>query len=126
MITPNAIERVLRDESLVSHYGDKDIEHKVKAMLARIPLDEQTDTPLPDWAISILRDRTVGYRSRIKMVFMHHWDITDVNPDQSFVQLKDKRSAPDKPIPPWLVEFRAKRAAIAKEYIERKEKEETK
>ena len=123
MLSPNAIERTLRDPNVIKHHGAGNIKRLIDRLLKEIPLDEQSDSPLPRWAIDILREREIGYRTRFKMVFMHHFDITNENPDYARVQPSDVRKSPPLPPPNWLIEFRRKQANIAKEYIEKKEKE---
>ena len=121
MISPNAIERVLDN----CKYKGTQCWHKrqmaKRQMLRWIPLDEQKDEPLPQWAIDILRYRNISYLLRFKMICAHHWDITGHNPDPARLYKYEMLAAPQKPIPDWLVEHRKKQAAIAKEYLERKE-----
>lgn len=123
MITPNAIERVLNDEKVVAHYGTEWVEWMNHYLQENIPLNSDTDTPLPKWAIDLLVAKAVGYHNRIRMVLMHQWDITGQNPEELKIRKKDVDKAPGLPLPDWLIKFREKHTAIAKEYLERKDKE---
>ena len=115
----NAIERVLSMNAVVKHYG-VDIEDIKKNMLASHPLDCEKDQPLPKWATDILKDKSVGYRTRIRIVMMHHFDITGESPSWRFVQPKDMKEAPPRDPPKELVELRSKNKAKAEEYFKRK------
>ena len=123
MITPNAIDRVLDDDAVVHQHGKELVEWMKKDLNRLACIDEEKDAPLPKWAIEILRYRAIGYRTRIKILCTHHWDITGENPDIVRLQKKDMRNAPPKPIPQWLADFRKRHQKIADEYIKSKEKE---
>ena len=122
----NAIERVMTRGSIERRYGKEATARKLREMLINIPLDEEHDAELPEWAIRMLIEKSVGYRTRISMVLTHHWDITGDNPSFRFVKQREMDMAPPKPIPRWLAEFRERRMQIANEYInkqrERKKK----
>ena len=121
----NAVERVLEHRQVVERYGERI--HKIReAMLAKHKLDFEKDAPIPQWAIEILKDPHVGYRTRIKMVMTHQYDITDENPSWRFVQPSEMRDAPEKPPPKELVEFREAKRKQAEEYISRINKGEGK
>lgn len=115
----NAIERVLSMDAVAKHYGDA-IEGIKKNMLASHPLDCEKDQPLPKWATDILKDKSVGYRTRIRIAMMHHFDITGESPSWRFVQPKDMREAPPRDPPKELVDLRSKNKAKAEEYLKRK------
>ena len=124
MITPNAIERVLNDDKVVAHYGQEWVRLMTAYLQDNHPLNSDTDAPVPQWAVNLLLAKGIGYHQRVRMVIMHHWDITGDSPQDLHIKYKDVLKAPAAPIPDWLAEFREKHAAIAKEYLERKDKEE--
>lgn len=126
-VNQNAIARVMAHKSVIMHYGEEGAKKITEQLLRDHPLNDETDKELPPWAIDILKDASIGYRTRIRIAMTHHWDITGENPSWRFVQPKDMREAPPKPPPDWLTEFREKKKQVAKNYIEKlnskKEKE---
>lgn len=114
----NAIERVLGHKAVVEKYGDRLPAIKEK-LLGAHKLDCLTDQPIPDWAIQILKDPTVGYRTRIRIVMTHQFDITGESPSWRFVTPKDMREAPERPAPKELKEFRKAKAAEAAALIKK-------
>lgn len=121
----NAIERVLGHKAVVEKYGDRLPQIKEK-LLGTHKLDCLNDKPIPDWAIQILKDPTVGYRTRIRIVMTHQFDITGESPSWRFVQPKDMREAPERPASKELVEFRNDKAKKADEIINRMNEKEAK
>lgn len=121
----NAIERVLGHKAVVEKYGDRLPQIKEK-LLGAHKLDCLNDKPIPDWAIQILKDPTVGYRTRIRIVMTHQFDITGESPSWRFVQPKDMREAPERPPSKELVEFRNDKANKADEIIKRMNEKEAK
>ncbi len=115
----NAIERVLAHKAVIDKYGDRLPQIKEK-LLGAHKLDCLNDQPIPDWAIQILKDPTVGYRTRIRIVMTHQFDITGESPSWRFVQPKDMREAPPRDPPKELVDLRSKNKAKAEEYLKRK------
>ena len=122
MLSENAIVRVLSHHAVVEHYGAAKTKEIRDKMLAAHPLDDEHDAPLPNWAVQILKDPSVGYRTRIRIAMTHHWDITGENPSWRFVQPMDMKSAPPKPPPTWLQEQRE----LAKQYLEKYKNKENK
>lgn len=123
MLEENAIVRVMRSRAIINHYGPDEAKRITEKLLKEHKLDEAVDQPVPQWAIDILKNPRVGYRTRIKILMTHQFDITDVNPSWRFVLPMEAENAPPKPPPKWLVEFRAKRLAETKKYLEKKEKD---
>lgn len=119
----NAISRCLAEHGFIDHYGKDLAKKKCDAMLSAHPLNDDTDAPLPKWAINIMKDKSVGYRTRIKIVMTHHWDITGENPSWRFVQPSEMKSAPPKQPPEWLEKFRESKKAVARDYLLRKQEE---
>lgn len=112
----NAIERVMEMKALASHYGEKISEIR-EGMVKDHPLDYTKDAPVPDWAIDIMKDKRIGYRTRIKIIMTHQFDITDCNPSMRFVTPSEARNAPPKPPPKKILDFRAKKAKEAEEFL---------
>lgn len=121
----NAIERTLEGRMIVEKYGDRLPKIREK-MLAEHPLDHNKDEPMPQWAIDILKDPSVGYRSRIKIVMIHQYDITGTNPSVRFVSTNDMSDAPDKEVPKSIKEFRASKTKAADEYLKKLNERESK
>lgn len=115
---PNAIDRVLSKRDFVDAYGEKsakDIREKAKATHK---LDFRTDAPLPQWAIDIIRDSSLGgYKNRIKILIAHQFDITDTNVSKTFLRQREVDSAPPKPTPDWLVKHREDKVELAKRIL---------
>lgn len=108
---PNAKERA----------GERSIDEIIDYLVGKHPLDEAKDDPLPEWAVKILRDETVGFKWRVKIVLSHHLDITGVNPHSHLVQ--DGGGEPrqkDMVVPKWLEEFRNGKRKQAEEYMRKK------
>lgn len=102
---------------MVKFKGD-DIAKELKdELLKDHPLDEENDKPLPEWAIGIMKDKRIGYRTRIKIVMMHHWDITGENPSWRFVQPSDMKNTPEREAPKDVKDFRMKQKEKADEYL---------
>lgn len=99
---PNAIERVLSRASIVKERGIEWMKTVRDAFKAKHKLDYRTDEAIPQWAIDILKDKTFGYGTRIRIVMAHQFDITDTNPSKVFITNKDVSAMPDKPVPEWL------------------------
>lgn len=121
----NAIERVIAHKAVVDKYGDRLPIIREKLLEAH-KLDCLNDQPIPDWAIQILKDPTVGYRTRIRIVMTHQFDITGVSPSWRFVSPKDMSEAPERPASKELVEFRGDKAKKADEIIRRMNEKEAK
>lgn len=121
----NAIERVLGHKAVIDKYGDR-LPHIREKLLGEHKLDCLSDKPIPDWAIQILKDPTVGYRTRIRIVMTHQFDITGESPSWRFVSPKDMREAPERPTPKELVDFRSDKAKKADEIIKRMNEKEAK
>lgn len=121
----NAIERVLGHRAVIDKYGDGLPQIKAKLLEAH-KLDCLSDKPIPDWAIQILKDPTVGYRTRIRIVMTHQFDITGESPSWRFVSPKDMKEAPERPAPKELVDFRSDKAKKADEIIKRMNEKEAK
>ena len=121
----NAIERVLGHKAVMDKYGDRLPQIKRK-LLEEHKLDCLADKPIPDWAIQILKDPTVGYRTRIRIVMTHQFDITGESPSWRFVSPKDMKEAPERPAPKELVDFRSDTAKKADEIIKRMNEKEAK
>jgi len=119
----NAISRVMSHHQVVEHYGKEVTQRKIERMLVAHPLDDDKDAPLPKWAVNLLKDPSVGYRTRIRIVMTHHWDITNENPSWRFVQPKDMKEAPPKSTPVWLQAFRENKQKVAREYLAKQKKE---
>lgn len=126
MLAENAIVRVLAHHAVIDHYGAEKAQKIKERMLCAHPLDEEKDAPLPQWAVQILKDPSVGYRTRIRIAMTHHWDITGENPSWRFVQPSDMKNSPPKPPPSWLQAHRAKKIEIAKKYLEKTKTKEGK
>lgn len=118
----SAIERVMFDGSLKSHY---DMLHPtmVKDMLKDHPLDFEKDEPVPNWAVKLLCDKRVGYRTRVRIVLTHHHDITgDPIPKARSVKARDKDTAPTV-MGKRIAEHRAIAAKRAADFIAKKDNE---
>lgn len=117
---PNAIERVLSRRDFVDLYGEENAKSiRDKAKLAH-KLDFRTDAPLPQWAIDIIRDSSLGgYKSRIKILVAHQFDITDTNTSKTFLRKMEVDSAPPKPTPDWLIKHREEKVKVAKRILEK-------
>lgn len=128
MLAPkdNAISRVMAHHQVVDHYGKDATKKLTEQMLLAHPLDDEHDAPIPKWAAQLLKDKSVGYRTRIKIVMTHHWDITGENPSWRFVPPKDMKEAPPKPPPTWLQSFREKKKKEARDFLVKKTQEENK
>lgn len=115
---PNAIERVLSRRDFVDLYGEKgakDIREKAKAAHK---LDFRTDAPLPQWAIDIIRDSSLGgYKSRVRILIAHQFDITDTNVSTVLLRPREVDELPPKPTPDWLVKHREEKAEVAKKIL---------
>lgn len=118
----NAIERTMERKTMVEFLGKDEAEKTTQRLLAAHPLDDRKDAPIPEWALNIMKDKTIGYRTRIKIVMMHHWDITGENPSWRFVQPSDMKNTPPRKAPEWLEKHRDKQTKIADEYIEKQRK----
>lgn len=117
---PNAIERVLSRRDFVEFHGPKAAKELRTKLKAEYKLDYRKDEPLPQWAIDILKDvRFGGYKTRVRVIFAHQFDITDTNPSNTIIHKQEEISAPPKPPPEWLVEHRESKAQVAKRILEK-------
>lgn len=124
----NAIERVLSSEEFTlvlksrekSGTLDDTQDVIIDKMMDRHCIDAAHDDPLPNWAIAILRDPTIGYKWRIKIAFAHHYDITGINPSRFLVNRQMMGKGLELPDNPLLDDFRKKRQDIADQYIKMK------
>jgi hypothetical protein len=121
---PNAIDRVFSRESLKRHHGEETVKKLKEEYRVRHPLNFMRDDPVPEWAISILRDSTVGYRTRIRILMMHQYDIINMCPTKVLTENEELTKAPESTVPSWLVDARemaAERAIkILKKYKRRR------
>ena len=124
MASPNAIERVLRMPSVKRRHGYEHCEALIRQLNRWCPLDDKKDAPLPQWACEILRIREIGFRTRFAMLIAHNYDITGVNEDYARVNKTQMALSPPRDIPDWITEFRERQAAKARDYLERKRKED--
>ena len=124
MASPNAIERVLRTPSVKWRHGYEHCEALIRQLNRWCPLDDKKDAPLPQWACEILRIREIGFRTRFAMLIAHNYDITGVNEDYARVNKTQMALSPPRDIPDWITEFRDRQAAKARDYLERKRKED--
>lgn len=76
MQVKNAITAVFDSFTIQDHYGADKARAMCNRVLAACPLDKDNDAPLPEWAINILKFGMAGYRERIRMLFIHHSEIT--------------------------------------------------
>lgn len=118
MLYPNAIERTLKREKVMQHYGDR-FPKLLKDVLKDHPIDELKDKEIPQWAIDIMKDKRIGYAQRIKIVMMHQFDITNVSPSWRFVQPRDVRNAPLQCEPESMKEARLKNRLAAIDYLQK-------
>ncbi len=101
--------------------NERSIDEIMDYLVGKHPLDENKDQPLPEWAVKILRDETVGFRWRVKIVLSHNLDITGENPHAHLVQ--DNGGEPrmkDMVVPKWLDEYRERKRKQAEEYMKKK------
>lgn len=125
MLSPNAIERVMDEKKVRDHYGV--LAGKIKSeILANHPIDELKDPPVPDWVVGLLTEQLVGYRTRIKMVLMHHFDITNDRPSKRFVSDKEMRHSPLQHESQAVKEARMKNKLAAIDYLQKKKQQEKK
>lgn len=124
MLYPNAIERTLKREKVMQHYGDR-FPKLLKDVLKDHPIDELKDKEIPQWAIDIMKDKRIGYAQRIKIVMMHQFDITNVSPSWRFVQPRDVRNAPLQCEPEAMKEARLKNRLAAIDYLQKLKQSET-
>lgn len=115
---PNAIDRVLSRRDFVDSRGEdvaKEIREKAKEAHK---LDFRTDAPIPQWAIDIIRDSSLGgYKIRMRILIAHQFDITDTNCSWVFLPSKEVNKLPPKPTPDWLVKHREDKAELAKRIL---------
>lgn len=97
----NAITAVFDSYPVQEHYGADKARVMCNRVLGACPLDAMKDEPLPEWAINILKFGMLGYRERIRMLFMHHGDITGM-PVQHYLV------SPDGKTPSWVGKARNK------------------
>jgi len=117
MIEKNAITRVLEQPRQKEKYGDRwEIIHQ--SVQSRCPLDEERDEPLPQWVINLMRESDLPYKTRLKIMATHHFDITHENCNWVFLPTEEARKAP-RSVPRWLVDFRERQAQRAKDAIEK-------
>ena len=117
---PNAIERVLSRRDFVDLHGEKGARNIREKAKAEHKLDFRTDAPLPQWAIDIIRDSSLGgYKSRIRILIAHQFDITDTNVSTTFLRPREVDELPPKPTPDWLVKHREEKVKVAKRILEK-------
>lgn len=115
----NAIERTFKLSGVIERYGEK-VPELCASMVRNHPLDCEKDQPIPQWALDIMKDKTVGYRTRIRIVMTHHFDITGESPSWRFVPPKSMKEAPPRDPPKSLVALREKNRQKAEEYLKSK------
>lgn len=77
MIIENAITHLFdRFGAIADHYGQDKARLMCEQMLNKIPLDKNSDSPLPKWAMDVLFYNGIGYRERLRVLLMHQSDIT--------------------------------------------------
>lgn len=64
------------NENISNHYGRDKARVMCEKMLEKVPLNKDTDARLPEWAVTLFTDNTLGFRERIRIALMHHKDIT--------------------------------------------------
>lgn len=113
----NAIERVMNDRKLKTFY---EFTHPLmlEDMLKEHPLNHETDDPIPEWAISILKDKRVGFKIRVRMILTHHYDITNERVSNC-VKTGDVITSPSEKIK-GLAAQREKASKRAEEFIAKK------
>lgn len=121
MVSPNAIERVLASKDIIQKYGEVYAKKMVEKYMDFTHINDDTDAPMPDWAVQMLKTPGVGYRTRIHMCMTHHFDITNVCPCRNGIGLTrmDMESAPPKYTPEF-VALRKRKEEEAEEFIRRR------
>ena len=77
----------------------------IKRTLDRHDLDPDTDTPLPEWAFRLLSDTVLSFKVRVKMVMLHHFNMTGQAPLWGGMKSETFKGAPMKESE-WLNKFR--------------------
>ena len=127
MMDRNAIRRVMDSRKYIAQFGKKWVDETIEKMDRAFMLDESKDAPLPEWAVQLLNYDDINYRARIKIVLLHHFDITQEKFKGHHGWLMERTvetspAPPPMPAPPWMQDFRKRQSELAEEYI-RKTKE---
>lgn len=121
MVSPNAIERVLNSRDVVEKYGPVYVKEMISKYMDFTQINDDTDDPMPEWAVQMLKTPGVGYRTRIHMCMTHHFDITNTCPCHCGIGLtrKEMEDAPPKYTKEF-VELRERKEKEAEEFIRRR------
>jgi hypothetical protein len=115
---PNAIDRVLSRRDFVDARGEDGAKRVREKAKETHKLDFRTDEPIPQWAIDIMRDSSLGgYKIRMRILIAHQFDITDTNFSKVFLRPREVKELPPKPPPDWLVKHREDKVELAKRIL---------
>lgn len=82
------------NDRLANKYGYHRVQQKFDSLLRNAPIDAYQDQPLPTWALKILESGMLGYRDRIRLVFLHDMCIEGKHIKSPLARLNDDAEDP--------------------------------
>lgn len=92
MVVRNAITDLFDVFSGITLYNGFNRAKILKELLVKeVPLNKDTDAPIPLWLITLLINKRIGYKERIRIALLHHRDITGEHIKTSLLNKKTNR-----------------------------------